>query len=103
MLVDAGRLDLVCQTVFTHTATLRLRVHDVRRPALRRDEVRVVVAGRPVAVKRGYLGTDLVTVQPEYDDALAVAESSGRPVAEILDRARAAVTDEPVPGAQRPG
>lgn len=95
VLVDPARVDVVCRLVFTETTTLGLRVHDVRRLALRRDEVRVIVAGHPVTVKRGHLGSELVTVQPEYDDAKAVADRTGRPLAQILDQARAAaVTNE---------
>jgi uncharacterized protein (TIGR00299 family) protein len=90
VLVDPARLDVVCRLVFTETTTLGLRVHDVQRLALHRDEIEVAVAGRPIAVKRGRLGSEVVTVQPEYDDARSVAESAGLPLAEVLDRARAA-------------
>ena len=89
-LVDADRLDLVCDLVFTQTSTLGVRVREIERRALRRDEVRVPVAGEPVAVKRGYLGDRLVTVQPEYDDARAVADRTGLPITDVIDQARAA-------------
>jgi uncharacterized protein (DUF111 family) len=65
----------------------------VERRALRRDEVKVSVAGRPVGVKRGFLGPDLVTVQPEYDDARRVSQETGRPLAEVLSAARLAALD----------
>jgi uncharacterized protein (DUF111 family) len=89
-LVEPARLDVVCRLIFTETTTLGLRVHDVRRLALHRDEIKVTVAGRPIAVKRGRLGSQVVTVQPEYDEARSVAEQAGVPLAEVLDRARAA-------------
>ena len=90
VLVDEDRLDLVCGVVFAETSTLGLRVRGVERRSLRRDEVSVSVAGQPVAVKRGYLGERLVTVQPEYDDALVAAERTGLPIADVIARARAA-------------
>jgi len=89
-LVEPARLDVVCRLIFTETTTLGLRVHDVRRLALHRDEIKVTVAGRPIAVKRGRLGSQVVTVQPEYDEARSVAEQAGVPLVEVLDRARAA-------------
>jgi uncharacterized protein (TIGR00299 family) protein len=92
VLVDADRLDLVCRLVFTQTTTLGLRVRAVERRSLRRDEVRVLVVGQPVGVKRGYLGEQLVTVQPEYDDARVVAEHSGLSVTEVITQARAAAS-----------
>ncbi|MFG1609563.1 nickel pincer cofactor biosynthesis protein LarC [Actinoplanes sp. NPDC049265] len=94
VLAGESRIDLVCRQIFTHTTTLGLRIHGVRRLHLRRDEVKVTVAGQPVAVKRGYLGPDLVTVQPEYDDALAAATATGRPVADVIDQARREATEK---------
>jgi pyridinium-3,5-bisthiocarboxylic acid mononucleotide nickel chelatase len=100
VLVDASRLDLACRLVFTWTTTLGVRVQPVRRRALRRDTLTVTVAGAEVRVKRAFLGDDVVTVQPEYDDALAAARTAGVPVTEILDSARAlaADADRPTPG-----
>ena len=88
VLAEASRVDLACRLIFTHTTTLGLRIHGVRRLHLRRDEVKVTVGGHSIGVKRGWLGPDLVTVQPEYDDALSTATATGRPVAEVLDQAR---------------
>lgn len=93
VLVDAARLDLACRTVFTWTTTLGVRVHPVSRRALRRDTVTVTAAGAEVRVKRAYLGDELVTAQPEYDDARAAARAAGVPVTEVLDAARTAAAD----------
>ncbi|MEJ3749945.1 nickel pincer cofactor biosynthesis protein LarC [Actinomycetes bacterium KLBMP 9797] len=90
VLVDADRLDLACEVVFAQTTTLGVRVQPVARRALRRDTVEVTVAGGTVRVKRGHLGDRVVTVQPEYDDALAIAHATGVPIADILAAARAA-------------
>jgi len=84
VLVDADRLDLVCGLVFTRTTTLGVRIAAVERRSLHRDEV--TVGG--VRVKRGYLGGELVTVQPEYEDARRHAARTGRPLAHVLDEAR---------------
>lgn len=92
VLVDAARLDLACRVVFRWTTTLGLRVQPVRRRTLRRDTVTVTVAGSEVRVKRAFLGDEVVTAQPEYDDALAAAQALGLPVTEVLDAARTAAT-----------
>ncbi|WP_322974375.1 nickel pincer cofactor biosynthesis protein LarC [Actinacidiphila epipremni] len=89
VLVDAERLDLVCAVVFEQTTTLGVRVSPVDRRSLPRDQVEVAVAGGHVPVKRGYLAGRLVTVQPEYDEAAALARRAGLPVAAVLDQARA--------------
>jgi pyridinium-3,5-bisthiocarboxylic acid mononucleotide nickel chelatase len=90
VLVDAERLDLVCRLIFTETTTLGLRVRGVERRALARDQVQVSVAGQPVGVKRGFLGDQVVTVQPEYDDAVIVSVKTGLPLADVLGQAAAA-------------
>ncbi|SHN18595.1 nickel pincer cofactor biosynthesis protein LarC [Actinacidiphila paucisporea] len=89
VLVDDERLDLVCALVFEQTTTLGVRVSPVARRSLPRDRVEVIVAGCPIGVKRGYLAGRIVTVQPEYDEAAAVARRTGLPLADVLDQARA--------------
>lgn len=102
VLVDADRLDLITGMLFTETPTLGLRVQPVRRRSLRRDQVTVQVAGGAVRVKRGWLGGRVVTVQPEYDDAAAVARATGLPVADVLADARHAARDHTQPSHQTP-
>jgi uncharacterized protein (DUF111 family) len=90
VLVDPERLDTVCCVVFEQTTTLGVRISPVERRSLHRDEIKVRVAGgATVGVKRGLLGDEVVTAQPEYDDVRAAALSTGRPVAEVLAEAKA--------------
>jgi uncharacterized protein (TIGR00299 family) protein len=88
VLVDPDRVDLVCRIVFEQTTTLGVRVTEVARRSLRRDQVAVPVGDGVVHVKRGYLGDRLVTVQPEYDEARELARRTGTPIGEILARVR---------------
>ncbi len=81
-------LEGVCASVFAHTSTLGLRVSDHARRSLSRDVVTVEVDGYPVPVKRGLAAEQVLTVQPEYDEARALAARSGRPVDSVLDEAR---------------
>jgi pyridinium-3,5-bisthiocarboxylic acid mononucleotide nickel chelatase len=94
VLVDLDRLDAVCRIVFEQTTTLGVRISPVERRFLRRSQVEVQVAGGVVHVKRGHLGAEIITVQPEYDEARALAATSGRPIADILTEARHAAADE---------
>lgn len=95
VLVDPARLDLVCRLIVTHTGTLGMRVTPVRRRALRRDQIPVEVSGGTVSVKRGWLDGQLVTAQPEFDDAARLSEQTGRPIAEIISAARCAAVQDP--------
>jgi uncharacterized protein (DUF111 family) len=98
VLVDPERLDTVCRVIFEQTTTLGVRISTVERRSLRRDRVEVPAGDVTVGVKRGLLGDRVVTVQPEYDEALAAARAAGRPVHEVLAEVRAAAGEAP-PGA----
>jgi hypothetical protein len=84
VLAEAQRVDLLCRIVFEQTTTLGIRVGQVHRRSLRRDQVEVPVGDGVVQVKRGFLGDRLVTQQPEYDDLLAEARRTGRPMTGLL-------------------
>ena len=89
-IAPAAVVDAVFDRLVHDTTTLGARLSTVRRRSLARDVVRVDGPGGPVSVKRGLANGEVVTVQPEFADAVAAAERSGRSVAEILDAARAA-------------
>jgi uncharacterized protein (DUF111 family) len=88
-LVPADRLDLVCLVIFEETPTLGVRISALARRSLRRDQVEVPVGDTTVRVKRGYLGSRMVTVQPEYADALAAAQRLDVPVTRLIEETRA--------------
>lgn len=99
VLVDPDRVDLVCRLVFERTTTLGVRVRPVQRRSLRRGRIEVpVLDEHRVSVKYGLLDGRVVTVQPEYAEALAAARATGRSVADVLatatDRARTALADQ---------
>jgi hypothetical protein len=93
VLAEADRVDLLCRIVFEQTTTLGIRVGQVRRRSLRRDQVEVPVGGGVVHVKRGFLGDRLVTRQPEYDDLVAQARRTGTPMARLLAELDRALDD----------
>ena len=102
-LVAEEAVDAATRALFTHSTTLGVRVRRVGRRALPRDEVVVQVEGFDVAVKRGLLDGEPVTVQAEYSDAAAAAERLGVPVRVVLDRAAALARDALPPDSGTPG
>ncbi|MBX9243889.1 nickel pincer cofactor biosynthesis protein LarC [Actinotalea ferrariae] len=85
--------DALSDAVLTHTTTLGVRRTGVTRDVLDRDWRPVVVGGGTVRVKVGHRAGRVLQAMPEFDDVVAVARSSGRPVATVLDDARAAAHD----------
>jgi uncharacterized protein (TIGR00299 family) protein len=100
VLAGADSVDLLCRVVFEQTTTLGIRVGQVRRRSLRRDQIEVPVGGGVVHVKRGFLGDRLVTEQPEYDELLAQARRAGMPVSALLAELNRTLRD-PAPDRDR--
>ncbi len=78
----------VAEGLFRDTTTLGVRYTTVSRDALHRDFVDVSVHGHTVRVKRGWLRGQIITVQPEYQEAVLVAAATGLPVRHVIDQAR---------------
>jgi uncharacterized protein (DUF111 family) len=67
-----------------------LRIIQLRRWELARDERSVEVAGEQVRVKVGRLDGEVVNVAPEHDDCVAVAARTGQSVKSVWAAAFAA-------------
>jgi pyridinium-3,5-bisthiocarboxylic acid mononucleotide nickel chelatase len=91
VLVEPDAADDVRRAIFTETTTIGLRETVVRKRALERMDRTVEVDGHRVRVKTATLGGMVVNAQPEYDDVVAVAAATRRPVKAVLaDAAMAA-------------
>ncbi|HCP45110.1 MAG TPA: hypothetical protein DIU15_03660, partial [Deltaproteobacteria bacterium] len=60
-------------------------------------EVGVDTAYGRLPVKEGLLRGEVVTVQPEFEPALAAARAVGAPVGDVIEAARQARTGPPEP------
>lgn len=95
-LCAARAVDLVRDTLMRETSTIGVRVTACEKNAAPRTERVITVEGHPVRVKEARVGDDVVNRQAEYDDLVAVAKATGRPLRVVLDAARHAVDgDEP--------
>jgi uncharacterized protein (TIGR00299 family) protein len=80
-------LEPVFAAFVRHSPTLGVRSYPVRRTALQRDWIAVVVDGHEISVKRGWLGQRIVTMQPEFEDVARAAAALGLPQGVVLTRA----------------
>ena len=94
VLAPASALADVRRVVFTETSAIGLREHDVHKRALERAWVTVPVGESTVRIKTASLDGVIVNAQPEYDDVVAAAQASGRPVKAVLADALAAAYKE---------
>jgi uncharacterized protein (TIGR00299 family) protein len=83
LLVTADRLDALVEAVFVETTSIGVRYYPVGRRVLDRRFEEVRVDGAKVGLKVASLGGRTVNVQPEYDDLLAAARKTRRPLKEL--------------------
>lgn len=84
------RVDDLCRVLFEESTTIGVRWSERRRAVLPRETATVTTADGTVRVKVSRLDGRVVTVTPEFADVVGLARDKGRPVREVLDRARAA-------------
>lgn len=75
--------------LYRETTTLGVRMLPVTKDELEREWVQVQVLDQQVRVKLGLRGNNIVSVSPEYEDALIAARAEGVPLREIYDKALA--------------
>ena len=76
--------------IFRQTSTIGVRELAVGKTALDRQVHRIEVGGHTVRVKLALLDGAVVNAQPEYDDLVAVAQATDRPIKDVLAEAVAA-------------
>jgi len=90
ILCDEDHRDPVERTLFTESTTIGLRRQRVERRKLARRSDSVQTPWGPVRIKVASEGDQIYTASPEYEDCRALARSSGVPLAEVYEVARAA-------------
>ena len=86
-LVAGDRAADVRREIFRQTSTIGVREIGLGKHALDREMRTVEVAGHTVRVKLALLDGEVVNAQPEYDDLVAAARATGRPVKDVLAEA----------------
>ena len=102
VLCPPDRVAAVHDVVFRSTTTLGVRSVGVAKHALARTQRTVEVDGRPVRVKLGLLGEEVVNAVPEWDDVAAAAAALGRPAKLVLGEAAARAAELVTAPVRRP-
>ena len=90
-LVRPGDVETIEAVLLTESTSIGVRRIPVERRALARRSGTVTVLGRSIAVKIVTLPDGSTRFKPEFDDVVATARESGRPVREVLDLASRAL------------
>ncbi|HEX6608117.1 MAG TPA: nickel pincer cofactor biosynthesis protein LarC [Chloroflexia bacterium] len=86
VLTPPAAADALSALLLRETSTLGVRRRELDRLKAPRRMLTVVTSAGPIRVKARLLD-GAWTAQPEYDDCLAAAQRTGRPLREILDEA----------------
>ena len=92
-LVREADLGGVLDVFFEETTTLGVRLYEVRRKKLAREEIVVGTRYGKVSVKVGRLGDAVKNISPEYEDCRRIAEREGIPLKEVYGEARRAAEE----------
>jgi uncharacterized protein (DUF111 family) len=96
-LIDPRDRDAAAEIIFRETSTLGVRVSVVDKYMLERDSITTEVAGIDVRVKVGKRGREIVTLAPEFEDALSVAHTTGMPLRRVYELAVEAARNRAAP------
>ncbi|HSK91417.1 MAG TPA: nickel pincer cofactor biosynthesis protein LarC [Euzebyales bacterium] len=103
VLAPVERAAALRRTVFAETSAIGMRETPVRKHALARRWVEVVLPAGVVRAKVALDGGRIVQATPEFDDVAALATRADRPVRDVLDAAVAAMAAQGLtPGAPAP-
>jgi uncharacterized protein (TIGR00299 family) protein len=86
LLVETDKIDEILKAVFEETTSIGVRYFPVSRRVLKRKTFFVSVLGKKIPVKIAYQDGNEVNVHPEFSACLKIAEKSGKPVKEIIQR-----------------
>jgi len=85
ILSEPDKVQALMEIVFAETTTLGLRLQDVARRKLPRENQRVRTPWGEVRVKVSTMGKKVIKKTPEMDDCKRIAEKAGIPLAKILE------------------
>jgi hypothetical protein len=90
VLCEEGIRDAVCDLILTETTAFGVRVELIHRLKLARRQERVETPHGRVLVKLGLKGGRVVQIAPEFESCRAAAETTGVPLRDVYEAARAA-------------
>ena len=83
VLCESAKTDSLARMVFAETGSLGLRVETVRRMKLRREFREVKTEFGTLRMKLGWLGEELLSRAPEFEDCRKLSEEAGVPLQEV--------------------
>ena len=93
VLCPVTEMDTVIECIFRNTSTIGMRLCEVERAVLDRDERTVATRFGPIGVKRVFLDGELLRAEPEYEDCAEASRQHTVPVQKVITEARFAALE----------
>lgn len=88
VLVGPEKSDQALEVIFSETTTLGVRMYNVGRKKLSREQATVETPYGPVQIKIGKLGEKVLNVSPEYEACRRLAEEQNLPIKVVYEEAK---------------
>ncbi|MCX7945189.1 MAG: nickel pincer cofactor biosynthesis protein LarC [Deltaproteobacteria bacterium] len=86
VIVEPKKMNDILGILFLESTTIGIRYNPINRVKLSREEQNIKTEFGIVRIKIARAGTDIINVQPEYEDAARIARETGIPLKEVLNR-----------------
>ncbi|MDY6876259.1 MAG: nickel pincer cofactor biosynthesis protein LarC [Chloroflexota bacterium] len=86
-ITDERNLNGILEVIFDETTTLGVRIHEMRRKKLTRENIPVNTRYGEFSVKVGKSGNVVKNIAPEYEECRRVAEQGHIPLKEVYEEA----------------
>ena len=86
VLIDPSMETAAAEIIFSETTTLGIRVQDVKRIEIPREEKTVSTVFGPCKVKLAHLPNGSERLIPEYEECRRIAEETGTPLPDVYSR-----------------
>lgn len=87
VLCEPNRSDEFAELILRHTTAFGVRINPATRVKLRRDFIEVETEYGNIRIKRGFRGSDLIRVSPEFETCKIAANKHRVPIQTIYDAA----------------
>jgi uncharacterized protein (DUF111 family) len=85
VLCTLSQRERILELLFRETSTIGVRVSTIQRCALRRETRILETPCGPLQAKASYVGEELVTLKPEFDDVRRLASDNSMSARSLLD------------------
>jgi uncharacterized protein (TIGR00299 family) protein len=83
VLVDSAHLQEACNSIFTETTTMGVRIYEANRKKLSREMIEVETEYGKVSIKLGKIGDEVLKILPEYEDCKRLSVENNVPIMKI--------------------